>query len=556
MKHAVVIKNADGSYGPYEMNQPEINAFDPDTQDELRKLGITNEELAKKKASFTNLYGQAGIVRYKEYIMDLKKKAKEVEEEKVKASLQSKSLSEPTPTASPQRGFNEQTLLKRRNEFINLYGNEKGEKQFQIFLDKVKDIEGFDEVKRRFDALPENAARSALQPAPTTTTSSTPPQATTLGGMSKKSGGLNKFIEEVNSSAKKAKIAAEDVGVPKSNKRELIVDAGDQYDPETGKLISPEKINLLVAQETARRLANKPYEPNPYNRSAQINELEANGFRVLNDLVQEGMNPRSSVPFQAKEGIGAMALDRFADQDSRYKRTMTLKDRLISDIRANAQARLQDSFHDMGMKLSSQKIGRSGIDDLLKVRMTENMNRQLNELDSKMAYDMMAQQNQLAGQETEFAMRQDEQDHKKALDQYRLNKIEEEARKEEQRKNALNAVSQGSALRQTDQEDLNRKAQEFDRKNHHHDTQVDSYIRRVNEARIGAPAQILPDRIQGFAPTHMQGVQPGQLARMPLAGGEPIITPSEPDTTKKDIASALAAGTGLYLKNKEIDKMK
>lgn len=315
------------------------------------------------------------------------------------------------------------------------------------------------------------------------------------------------------------------------------------------------KINLLVAQETARRLANKPYEPNPYNRSAQINELEANGFRVLNDLVQEGMNPRSSVPFEAKEGIGAMALDRFADQDSRYKRTMTLKDRLISDIRANAQARLQDSFHDMGMKLSSQKIGRSGIDDLLKTRMTENMNRQLNELDSKMAYDMMAQQNQLAGQETEFAMRKDEQDHKKALDQYRLNKIEEESRKEEQRKNALNAVSQGSALRQTDQEDLNRKAQEFDRKTNHRETQMDTYLNRLRSASIGNPSMVLPDRTQGHAPTFMHNTQPGDPARMPLAGGAPLLTNVEPDTTMKDLASVAAAGAGLYLKNKEIDKL-
>jgi hypothetical protein len=339
-------------------------------------------------------------------------------------------------------------------------------------------------------------------------------------------------------------------------KRELIVDVGDQYDPETGVRIPPENVNLLNAQEVARRLANKPYEPNPHNKTAPLSNLEQGGYTVLNDLVQSGLNPEPVKKFRPPEGIGKEAFERYANPDYKFDRARTLKDRMIETVRENALKRLHDSFGDMDRQFAANRIGWNGRENILKAKMYENMNRELNQLDAETEMNLVKQQDTNLGNQGVLALRSDELEQKKALEAYRINKIEEESKRDERRKNALNAVSVGQNLRQANQEDINRKAQEFEREKKHHDTQYDTYLQRLRGATIGRPDLVLPERTQRTRPEFMSTMGPGEPMRMPLAGGQPILeqTP-EPNSVLKDVAALATGAGGLYLKNKAINKL-
>lgn len=339
-------------------------------------------------------------------------------------------------------------------------------------------------------------------------------------------------------------------------KRELIVDVGDQYDPETGVRIPPENVNLLNAQEVARRLANKPYEANPFNKTAPLSNLEQGGYTVLNELVQEGLNPSPSKKVRPSEGIGREAFERYANPDYKFDRARTLKDRMIQTVRENALKRLHDSFGDMDRMFAANRIGWNGRENILKAKMYENMNRELNQLDAETEMNLVKQQEASLGNQAGLALQNDDLEHRKAIEAYRINKIEEESKKEERRKNALNAVSVGQNLRQVNQEDINRKAQEFERQKGHHDTQYDTYLQRLRGASIGRPDLILPERTQRTRPEFMSTIGPGEPMRMPLAGGQPILEqPPEPNSILKDVAALATGAGGLYLKNKAIDKL-
>jgi len=341
-----------------------------------------------------------------------------------------------------------------------------------------------------------------------------------------------------------------------SNRKELIVDVGDQVDPETGRLIPSENIRKLTAQETARRLANKPYVENPHNKTVELNDLEKAGYGVLHDLVERGRNPDGIGFFNPPRGGGGRALDDFYNQDFKYDKAITLKDKLMENVRANALKRLNKSYEELGHQMSARRMGRNGYEDVLKKEMRENMDAELNMIDSKMAYDLLAQQNQLAGQGVQHVQNQDALEYKKAHDAYVLNKAEEESRKEEQRKNAMNALDRGQSLRAYEQEALNRRSAEFERKNTHHDVQMDKYLDRLRASAIGTPNLVLPDRTQSHSPTFMHNIQPGEPSRMPIGNGAPLLEQVQPDTTMKDLTGLGTAAAGLYLKNKEIDKMK
>jgi hypothetical protein len=365
--------------------------------------------------------------------------------------------------------------------------------------------------------------------------------------------GEKKYQERLKVLGTKDPISTYTIQNPKG---ELIVDVGDQYDPETGVRIPPEQVNLLNAQEVARRLANKPYEPNPFNKSAPLSDLEHGGYTVLNQLVQDGLNPEPPRKVRPSEGIGREAFERYANPDYKFERARTLKDRMIQTVRENALKRLHDSFGDMDRMFAANRIGWNGRENILKAKMYENMNRELNQLDAETEMNLLKQQEASLGNQAGLALQNDDLEHRKAIEAYRINKIEEESKKEERRKNALNAVSVGQNLRQANQEDINRKAQEFERQKGHHDTQYDTYLQRLRGASIGRPDLILPERTQRSRPDFMSTMGPGEPMRMPLAGGHPILeqTP-EPSSAMKDLAALAAGAGGLYLKNKAIDKL-
>jgi len=494
--------------------------FEPDAQDELAAAGIDNRELSDKKNELLSRYGPSGEKRYYDFVTEQRKKGREaLDKQKVGASnpapppapsipappASSTSASAPPqatlPAAPPQATSSSFNLSQaphnnaiykgQRERFIKDFGFEKGEEAYKNWVE-----------------------RSSSKPG----TAQAPSQ---------------------------------------SNKRELFPDVGDQIDPETGRRIPAEVVSKLTAQEIARRLANKPYVENPYNRTAELTDLERGGYSVLHDLVERGRNPDGIGFFNPPRGGGGRALDDFYNQDFKYDKAITLKDKLMENVRANALKRLNKSYEELGHQMSARRMGRNGYEDVLKKEMRENMDAELNMIDSKMAYDLLAQQNQLAGQGVQHVQNQDAIEYKKAHDAYVLNKAEEESRKEEQKKNALLALSHGQGLRQLNQEDLNRRAAEFERKNTHHDRQADSYLARLKESQVGTPNLILNDRYQSFAPGFAHHVQPGDPARMSLAPGTgaPTLSQVEPNTALKDTVGALAAGAGLFLKNKAIDKL-
>jgi len=521
--------------------------FDPDAQDELEAAGVDNRVLGDKRLELLNKYGPSGDKRYYDFVIEQRKKGREALDKQKAEASKPPAPSTPTPPTSntsasappqaslpsappqattsalnlaqsrsamlspnyPMPSIHYQDAMKKR--YASIYGAERGKKEFENWL-----------------AQKRSQAEATKNPSPRE--------------------GWDDPYEQ------KAKATVGATNQP--NRKELFPDVGDQIDPETGRRIPAEVVTKLTAQEIARRLANKPYVENPHNKTAELNDLEKAGYGVLHDLVERGRNPEGIGFFNPPRGGGGRALDDFYNQDFKYDKAITLKEKLMENVRKNALKRLNQSYEDLGRQMSARKIGRSGYEEVLKTRMRENMDDELNLIDSKMAMDLLAQQHQLAGQGVQHVQNQDAIEYKKAHDAYVLNKAEEASRKEEQRKNAMNAIDRGQGLRAYDQEALNRRAAEFERKNTHHDRQADTYLGRLKESQIGTPNLYLPDRTQSHGPTFMHNIQPGEPSRIPIPNAQPLLTQVQPDTSLKDTVGAITAGTGLILKNKEIDKMK
>ena len=65
----------------------EMQRYDPETQDELRKLGLDGKTLNKKREEFARMYGPSGELKYLEFVNEQKKKGRELlEKEKQEAS--------------------------------------------------------------------------------------------------------------------------------------------------------------------------------------------------------------------------------------------------------------------------------------------------------------------------------------------------------------------------------------------------------------------------------------------------------------------------------------
>jgi len=562
---------------PLERSQ--MHNFEPDHQDELAAVGVDNKVLEDKKSELLKKYGPSGDKRYYDFIIEQRKKGRELLDKQKADASKPPATSRPTPPAastsypsyprttsgqvaqsaplaSPKG--NNTTLadpyIRQMNEnlrdnLIKLLGPEKGEQAYREHLQALNE---------------DNPGGSAASEAPPQATlPSAPPQDSTIpysvsyrklqkllkgGAERRERANLGDFPDPY---AQKAKAGAEATNQP--TRKELIPDVGDQVDPETGRRIPAEVVTKLAGQEIARRLANKPYVENPHNKTVELNELEKAGYGVLHDLIDRGQNSQRFTTFVPPEGRGPSAVDYFYDQNAKYDKAMTLKDKVMEGVRANALKRLNKSYEELGHQMSARRIGRNGYEDVLKKEMRENMDNELNQIDSKMAYDLFNQQNQIAGQGVQHVQNQDAIEYKKAHDAYVLNKAEEESRKEEQRKNAMNALDRGQGLRAYEQEALNRRAAEFERKNTHHDVQMDKYLDRLRASAIGTPNLILPDRTQSHSPTFMHNVQPGEPSRMPLGNGAPLLTQVQPDTTMKDLAGVGTAVAGLMLDNKAID---
>jgi hypothetical protein len=569
-----------------ELNGRQLNPIGspPLTEEELEALEASNTQLG-------NLWGQKlerNTADYKDYLNYLMKIGREnLRKQRLSESSVKPQIAPPKPASEEMK----KAFKELRENYYEDFGTTEGERKYQAYLKELQI-----EDPNQLSSFPPKASE-ATSPQAKANTNRNNPFASIYQGLKKQYyqsfGPIegerkyqkylrdNKTIDPLPQASPPQATTEESEKAPTANlplarstpssvvrskkrslsanpapKRELIVDVGDQVDPETGVRIPPEQVNLLNAQEVARRLANKPYEPNPHNKTAPLSDLEQGGYTVLNDLVQEGLNPEPTRQVRPPEGIGREAFERYAQPAYKFVRARTLKDRMIETVRENALKRLHDSFGDMDRQFAANRIGWNGRENILKAKMYENMNRELNQLDAETEMNLVKQQEATLGNQAGLALRNDELEHRKAIEAYRINKIEEESKKEERRRNALNAVSVGQNLRQANQEDINRKAQEFEREKKHHDTQFDIYLPRLRAASLGRPDLILPERTQRTRPEFMSTMGPGEPMRMPLAGGHPILeqTP-EPSSALKDLAALGTGATGLYLKNKAIDKL-
>lgn len=353
---------------------------------------------------------------------------------------------------------------------------------------------------------------------------------------------------------------------------------GAVYNTQAGKQVDPERLKLLGIQEAAKRIADKPFEENPYAIAAALDPLVEEGINIEREIERETKKQPTEFKFpesSRKEAIerfinpsdtqasleAKMAMRRYLDPEQQNTMAMTLRDKIMEDVRRKAVKRLEDSYRDLGLKLSAQRIGRNTFEDVQKRKMLENMNNELNALDNETLMKLLQQQKQQSKEEVEqttrahelerahglnaaqIAMKADEEEKLRALEAYRINKIMEEARLAERRKSASAKISAGQLKTIQKQEELNRKSEEFMRRQRYPQEQIGSYLNTLKGASLGTTPYTLPERVQQHAPVIVPELAPQKVEREIPGGLQPVIEVQQPDTTLRD-TMGLVTGLG------------
>lgn len=353
---------------------------------------------------------------------------------------------------------------------------------------------------------------------------------------------------------------------------------GDVYNTQEEKQVDPERIKLLGIQEAAKRIANQPFEENPYAKAAELDPLIEEGINIQNELERETRERPNEFKFPEstrKEAIerfinpeysrasleARMAMRRYLDPEMQNTMAITLKDKIMEDVRRKAVKRLEDSYRDMGLRLSAQRIGRNTFEDVQKRKMFENMNNELNALDNETLMKLLLQQKQQSKEEVEqttrahelerahqlnasqVAMKADEEERLRALEAYKVNKIMEDARREERRKAAASKISAGQLKTIQEQEKINRASEEFTRRQNFPKEQIGSYLNTLTKATLGNTPYTLPERVQQHAPSLVPELAPQRVEREIPGDLQPVVEIKQPDTTLRD-TMGMATGLG------------
>lgn len=302
------------------------------------------------------------------------------------------------------------------------------------------------------------------------------------------------------------------------------------YNTEQNVGVDPETLTRLGIQAESKRLARRPFKPNPYATEEPISEMEQESIDTFNRLSNEANLPREKG--EQHETIQKLLKD-YIDPSVMDQRAETLKDMLISKVRERAQQRLMKSYEKLGMKLSAAGMGRSGYEEKMRQEMAKEMEIELAEREfvEGMRIRQQEEENQRARLNT-------------ALQAYILNQKEEEARKVEQTRAATNKLAAAKYAAERIQRAKDRQAEEFTREQEHPWRAQNQLADIINKTTRGEAKPVEPSLDEIKRPEVVPQAAPAAVEREigpthvpPAIGHAP-----ERDTT---FADTTAAGLGL-----------
>lgn len=282
------------------------------------------------------------------------------------------------------------------------------------------------------------------------------------------------------------------------------------------------------------------------------------------EVVERYMYPREN---EASERYRE-AMERYMNPDYMRSEYKTLKDELVGELRHKAMRRFNESLKDLNWQHIASKMGRSGFFDQQRQKMFENVQNELNLQDKELGLQLYGRYVQDAGNRAKeareglnqsqqqeasralVALRKDEIERAKALDAYKVNKLEEEGRRERQKQAALDLIGLGRSKREHAQQGLNVQSAEFMRKQGYPQERLNTYADTLRRATLGQPQANVPEREQIFEPRMIPLPEPAMRARE-IEGGRNTLpvepTPKPESTTFRDLAGLALGGANLAL---------
>jgi len=302
------------------------------------------------------------------------------------------------------------------------------------------------------------------------------------------------------------------------------------YNTEQNVGVDPETLTRLGIQAESKKLARRPFKPNPYATEEPISEMEQEGIDTFNRLSNEANLPREKG--EQHETIQKLLKD-YIDPSVMDQRAETLKDMLISKVRERAQQRLMKSYEKLGMKLSAAGMGRSGYEEKMRQEMAKEMEIELAE--REFVEGMRIRQ-------------QEEENHRaklnSAIQAYVLNQKEEEARKAEQTRAAINKLEAAKYASERIRRAKERQSEEFTREQEYPWRAQNQLADIINKTTRGEAKPVEPSLDEIKRPEVVPQAAPAAVEREigpthvpPALGHAP-----ERDTT---FADTTAAGLGL-----------
>jgi hypothetical protein len=345
------------------------------------------------------------------------------------------------------------------------------------------------------------------------------------------------------------------------------VEATNNNDEE-GAALASQQADLLQGTFKSLEIQNRP--PQASASQAQNIRSQRGGFEFPEpqhqEIVERYMYPREN---EASQNYRE-AMQRYLNPDFMRSEYKTLKDEFVGELRHKAMRRFNESLKDLNWQHIASKMGRSGFFDQQRQKMFENVQNELNLQDKELGLQLYNQFEQSAANKAReareglslseqqglsraaTAMKQDEIDKQRALEAYKVNKLEEENKRQRQKQAALDLIGLGRAKREHAQQGLDVQSAEFMRKQGYPQERLNTYLESVRKASLGQANQNLPEREQIFEPRMVSLPEPPKrdLETKPGVSTAPVqAEPEAPSTAFRDITGVLLGGANLALEH-------
>jgi hypothetical protein len=151
-------------------------------------------------------------------------------------------------------------------------------------------------------------------------------------------------------------------------------------------------------------------------------------------------------------------------------------------------------------------------------------------------------------------MKMEEMERQKALEAYKINKLEEEAKLQRQRQAASDLITAGRMKRDLSQQSLNVQSAEFMRRQNEPKEKLGTYLDTLKKASIGQPPINMPERETFYEQRMLPRMEPPKAERELGAGGSTAFAPpppEQPSSTFKDVLGLGLAGANFWLDYKK-----